>query len=483
MAKFEAAPHRPAGRSLTFSGQDGFSNGDHRVMGQHVETLVIGAGPAGLTAAYVLAKAGRDVAVLEMDPHAVGGSSRTIDHHGFKIDLNGGAYASTSPAVLALWSELLPDGFVEQPRTARIYHRERFYAYPLKALEALGLLGLRGAAACLASFGLAKIRPIKAPRTFGDEIRNRFGARLSSTLFLPFAEKVSGLIRDQMPAGRAGAARPAASLRYPRLGGGSIWRTCADQIAAFGGEVALGRRVETLKFDPITRSWAVTILRDDGAHEVRTADHVVSTAPLRELMAMLRPAPISLFHAGELMYRDQITVALVGRTRKPLREAAIDVHDTDLQVGRVQNYRAWSPDMAPEGEAASCLGLDYFCFEGDGLWTASDADLVALAWREAAVMGLMDPTAVSDARVVRQRKVLPIEDEDCAEHRAMIRLDLKMQFPSLHLAGRNGLHRDGARDQATLSGLMTAENILTGETAHDVWEVSAPPPAAGRRAA
>jgi protoporphyrinogen oxidase len=444
-------------------------------MGQHVETLVVGAGPAGLTAAYVLAKAGRDVAVLEMDPSEVGGSSRTIDHNGFKIDLNGGAYASASSSVLALWSELLPDGFVEQPRTAGIYHRERFYAYPLKHLEALAHLGLRGAAACLASFGLAKIRPIKTPKSFGDEIRNRVGAKLSSMLFLPFAEKVSGLIRDQMPAGRANAAKPTASLRYPRDGAGSVWRACAARITALGGEVALGRRVETLKFDAAAKLWTATILRDDGAHEVRTADHVVSTAPLRELMSMLRPTPISLFHAGELMYRDQITVALVGRTRKPLRETAIDVNDTDLQVGRVQNYRAWSPAMAPEGEAASCLGLDYFCFEGDGLWSASDADLVALAWREAAVMGLMDPTAVSDARVVRQRKILPIEDEDCAEHRAMIRLDLKMQFPSLHLAGRNGLHRDGERDHATLSGLLTAENILGGEAAHDVWDVSAAP--------
>jgi protoporphyrinogen oxidase len=449
-------------------------------MGQHVETLVIGAGPAGLSAAHALAKAGRDVAVLDMDPQAVGGSSRTIDHHGFKIELNGGVYASTSQRVLDLWAELSPDGFVEQPRRAGIYHRERVFAYPLKAIEALAHQGLRGGAASLASFGLAKIRPIKV-KTFWDEMRNRFGARLAATLFGPFAEKVSGLICEQAPAGHE-PIKPSASLRYPRQGAGALWRACADQIVALGGEVSLGRRVDALKYDPTSKSWTVSVLRADGAVEVRTADHVISTAPLRELMSLLRPTPISLFHAGELMYRDQVTVALVGQPRKPLREATIEVHDTDLQVGRVQNYRAWSPDMAPADEAASCLGLEYFCFEGDGLWTASDADLVTLAWREAAIMGLMDPTAVRDARVVRQRKVMPIIDEECAEHLAMIRLDLKMQFPSLHLAGRNGLHRDGGRDHAPLSGLLTADNILAGEVAHDVWGASVRP-ASGRKAA
>ena len=436
-------------------------------MAQHVETLVIGAGPAGLTAAYVLAKAGRDVTVLEMDGQ-VGGRSRTIVHDGFRIDLNGEAFESASARVRDLWSELLPDGFVEQPRTTRIYHRDRFYAYPLKTLEALAHLGLRGGAACLASLGMAKIRPIKTPRSFSDEVRNRFGGRLASMLFRPFAEKVSGLISDQMPTGWAGAARPSASFRYPRDGAGSLWRACAERIVDLGGEIGFNKRVEDLRFDPVGKLWTVSVRGVDGVGETYTADHVISTAPLRELASALRPTPISLFHAGELMYRDQITVALVGRTRKPLRETAIDVHDAELKVSRVQNFRAWSPGMAPAGDL-SCLGLEYFCFEGDDLWTASDAELIALAKREAAAMGLMDRSATKDAVVVRQRKAMPIEDEACAEHRAMIRLDLKMQFPTLHLAGRNGLHRAGGRDHGALSGLLTAENILAGEATHDVW--------------
>ena len=470
-------------------------------MGQHVETLVIGAGPAGLTTAYTLAKAGRGVTVLEMDPTYVGGISRTVDYKGFKFDIGGHRFFSKSQEIVDLWNEILPDDFIDRPRLSRIYYREKFYAYPLKAFEALANLGVWTAAKCMASFGWAKFRPIAAPTTFHQWVRNQFGEKLFSIFFKTYTEKVWGMSCDEISAdwasqrikgldlaaaivdgvkrslgvkAKRGEGAPKTlieSFRYPRKGPGMMWEACRDKIVALGGEVRMGRKVDGLHYDKLARLWTVSVTRDDGKTEIYTANDVVSSAPIRELMQAVSPTPISVFHAGELMYRDFITVVLIGKPQKELPDNWIYIHDPSVKVGRVQNFRSWSPEMIPDG-VSTCLGLEYFCFEGDGLWVTSDEDLVAQAKREIGKIGLMDPADIYDACVVRQPKAYPVYDDAYAEHVKMVRLDLKMHFPGLHLVGRNGMHKYNNQDHAMMTGLLTAENIIAGETLHDVWEVN-----------
>jgi protoporphyrinogen oxidase len=470
-------------------------------MGQHVETLVIGGGPAGLTTAYTLAKAGRGVIVLEMDAARVGGVARTLDYKGLKFDIGGHRFFSRNPEVLDLWREILPEGFVERPRRSRIYYRGRFYAFPLRAFQALANLGPWMAAKCLASFAWAKVKPVKEPQSFRDWVRNHFGEMLFSTFFKSYAEKVWGMSCDELSADwarqrirglhlgaaimdgvrrslglrrKAPVAAPTKTLSerflYPRQGAGMVWEACAEKISALGGDVRLGRRVDGLHYDKLARLWTVSVACADGRKEIYTADNVVSSAPVRELMQSISPTPMSVFHAGELMYRDFLTVVLMGKPRKVPPDTWIYVHDASVQVGRVRDLRAWSPEMVPDGVEAA-LSLEYFCFEGDALWSLSDAELIAKAKAEIAGIGLMDIEAVEDACVARQRKAYPVYDEAYAEHIRMIRLDLKMHYPGLHLVGRNGMHRYGDQDRAMMTGVLTAENIIAGERRHDVWDV------------
>jgi protoporphyrinogen oxidase len=427
-------------------------------MAQHVETLVIGGGPAGLASAYVLAKAGREVTVLEMNSARVGGLTQ-----------DGFTFATKSPDVAAFWDEILPDGFVERPIAARLYQGRKFYAYPLKALETLAKLGAWTAAKGVASLGWARLNPIAAPATLQQHGRNRFGEALFSRFFHTHAEKVWGLSCEAMPA--EGIGQPVVeggTLRCAR-DGVNPWVACAQTIVALGGEVRLGRKVDGLHYDKLARIWTVSVACVDGRKEIYTADNVVSSAPLRELMQVICPTPISLFHACELMYRDLVTVTFVGAEAGA--DGDIHVHDPAVKAARVQTRGA-------------ATGLDYYCFEGDGVWLSSDQDLIAQARRDLAAMGLS--TDAKDVAVARHRKAAPIHDEDSAEHLKMIRLDLKMGFPGLHLVGRNGLHRAGQQDHAVMTGVLAAENIVAGERLHDVWAVEidatyagvlAPPPA------
>ncbi len=469
-------------------------------MSLSAETIVIGAGPAGLTTAYRLAKDGHSVLVLEQDPKYVGGISRTVNHKGFLFDIGGHRFFSKSKEIVDLWNEILPDDFIERPRLSRIYYRGKFFSYPLKAFEAFRKLGPIESLACVLSYARARVSPIESPRTFHDWVRNQFGERLFSIFFKTYTEKVWGMSCDEISAdwaaqrikgldlrsavldgvrrslgrsanGKATAKTLIESFRYPRRGPGMMWDAAARKIMVAGGRVVMDRKVDRLCWDEASRLWTVEVTRGNGGRETYTARHVVSSAPVRDLVRSITPSPISTLHARALRYRDFLTVVLMGKSSVTLDDNWVYIHDPAVKVGRVQNFRSWSPELIPDATSTS-LGLEYFCFEGDGLWNASDDDLIALAKEEIGKIGLMRPEDVADACVVRQPKAYPVYDDAYAENVATVRRDLAAHFPTLHLVGRNGMHKYNNQDHAMMTGLLTALNIEAGRAVYDVWQVN-----------
>ena len=466
-----------------------------------VETLVIGAGPAGLTAAYSLSKAGRDVLVLERDATYVGGISRTVGYKGFLFDIGGHRFFSKSKEVVDLWDEILPDDFIERPRLSRIYYGGKFYAYPLRAFEALGNMGLWRSALCMLSYGWARLFPIRRPKTFHQWVRNQFGERLFEMFFKTYTEKVWGMSCDEISAdwaaqrikgldlfsaiidalkrsfglGRASGGPVVKTLiesfRYPRRGPGMMWEACVEKIKAFGGRILMAEAVIGLTWDAAEGLWIVTAHTAQGQSRIYQARNVISSAPMRELAHAISPPPANLAAADALKYRDFLTVVLIGRSKVDLPDNWVYIHDPSVKVGRVQNFRSWSPEMIPDPHS-TCLGLEYFCFEGDGLWTSSDEDLATLARGEIDKIGLMQAADVTDACVVRQPKAYPVYDEDYRHNVDAVRGELQRLYPTLHLVGRNGMHKYNNQDHAMMTGMLTAANILHGEAVYDPWDVN-----------
>ncbi|MCW2396211.1 MULTISPECIES: NAD(P)/FAD-dependent oxidoreductase [unclassified Sphingobium] len=467
-----------------------------------VDVAIIGAGPAGLTAAYLLTKAGLRVTVIEKDSAQVGGISRTVEHEGFRFDIGGHRFFSKSQEVVDLWNEILPHDFIERPRMSRIYYQGRFYSYPLRAFEALRNLGIIRSTLCMLSYAKAKIAPIKPVRSFEDWVVNQFGRKLYSIFFKTYTEKVWGMPCDTMSAdwaaqrikglslGKAvldglkrslglnkkpnngmGAKTLLENFRYPRLGPGMMWDAARDRVVEGGNHVLMGHALKQIHRDQVTGRWRVTATRAAGDTVAISADHVISSAPMRELASRIHPVPKTLGHALALNYRDFLTVALMIRSEDLFPDNWIYIHDPRVKVGRVQNFRSWSPEMVPDPDIA-CVGLEYFCFEGDGLWSSSDDELIALATEEMVLMGLIRADQVVGGAVVRQEKAYPVYDEAYAANVAAIRAELEYTYPTLHLIGRNGMHRYNNQDHAMMTAMLTVRNIIAGKRVFDIWGVN-----------
>jgi len=259
------------------------------------------------------------------------------------------------------------------------------------------------------------------------------------------------------------------TFRYPRLGPGMMWEAARDRIEATGSQVIMGHALKQLASDG-QGGWRMNATGAQGDLLIK-AKHAISSAPMRELAVRLHPMPESTLNASQLKYRDFLTVALMIKSQDLFPDNWIYIHDSKVQVGRVQNFRSWSPEMVPD-ENVACIGLEYFCFEGDGLWASSDADLLELAKKEMAILGLLDPADVVGGAVVRQEKAYPVYDEDYAANVAKMRHELEEKFPTLHLVGRNGMHRYNNQDHAMMTAMLTVENILADRRIYDTWCVN-----------
>jgi protoporphyrinogen oxidase len=457
--------------------------------GEHV--VVIGAGPAGLTAAYLLSKQGVRVTVLE-GSDTVGGLSQTAQYKGFRFDIGGHRFFTKIQPVQELWEEVLGDQFISVPRLSRIYYDGKFFDYPLKAGNALKGLGVVKAASILLSWLKWRFKPYPVEETFEQWVTNRFGKRLFEIFFKTYTEKVWGMpcceIRAEWAAQRIQnlsldkAILAAASLsrrstriktlihefRYPRLGPGQMWQMCRDRIVAMGNHVHLRHHVTGIDMSD-GRVCAVRAQTDDG-ERLFPADHVISTTSLRSLVRALEPhAPESArVGARGLRYRDFLVVALILNRDDLFPDNWLYIHSPGVKVGRIQNFNNWSRALVPEA-GKTCLGLEYFCFEGDGLWSSTDSELIATASRELEEIGLAPASDVEDATVIRMKKAYPIYDCAYRDHLDAVRAFVD-PIPNLHTVGRNGMHKYNNQDHSMLTAMMALWNMRGAS--YDVWAVN-----------
>ena len=456
--------------------------------------VIIGAGPAGLSAAHELSAAGRPVVIVEQDAQHVGGIARTASYKGFRFDIGGHRFFSKNPEIEKMWGDILGDRMLERARLSRIYYRGRFFKYPLETWDALTQLGLFQSAACVMSYLAARIRPKREISSFEDWVVNAFGRRLYETFFRSYTEKVWGipcneisadwaaqrikdlsmrvLIKRALGLGRNGQVIKTLidRFRYPAHGPGEMWEELARRIESRGAVIKMGEPVMVLRRNKNGAESIVTRTADGATHSYG-GRHFISTMPIRQLVGALDPkAPTKVAEAAQrLKYRDFITVALIIDQPELFPDNWIYIHEPDVGVGRIQNFKNWSPEMVPD-QRYTVLGLEYFCFDSDSMWSAPDAELVAQGRREIARLGLAKESRVIDGTVVRQRAAYPVYDGEYRGAVEVIRDFIQREMPNLQLAGRNGMHKYNNQDHAMMTGLMAARNIMGAH--YDLWRVN-----------
>jgi len=461
-------------------------------MNTQMPTIIIGAGPAGLTAAYELGRQGAVAIVLDSSTE-MGGLSRTVCYKDFRFDIGGHRFFSKSPEVNALWQEMMGDEFLDRPRLSRIHYRDHFFDYPLSPLNALVGLGVLESVRVIFSYALTHwLGGHQQDRSFEDWVTNRFGRRLFEIFFKTYTEKVWGIPCDHISADWAAQRIKNLSLwkalvnaftcqndkmvtslidrfRYPRLGPGMMWERFGEVVAAQGNSVMTGVRVGTVCHSR-GRVEYVHGRGPDGERVEFDGGQFISSMALRDLILALDPPPQDevIRAAQGLVYRDFLSVVLIVDRAEVFPDNWIYIHSPEVKMGRIQNYKNWSPHMVPD-PSKTALGLEYFLWDTDPEWNWPDEQLIDLGIRECIALKLIKPGEVIDATVVRAEKAYPVYDHEYGRLLGIIR-DYLAHFENLQTIGRNGLHRYNNQDHSMLTGLYAAQNMLGRK--RDIWSVN-----------
>ncbi len=466
-----------------------------------LNSVILGAGPAGLTAAYELARKGEKSVVLDQ-ADKVGGISRTETYKGYRFDIGGHRFFTKVGEVQQIWQEILGDEFIQVPRLSRIYYQGKFFDYPLSIVSTLSNLGVTDSSLIILSYLKSKLKgklqPEKEAENLEDWVIERFGDRLYRTFFKSYTEKVWGIPCNKIQAEWAAQRIKGLSLKkamvnavfgsndtktlikefdYPIYGPGMMWERCTELLEAEGSPVHMKTRVIKVEHDNkrVKCVIAQKTIQNNGQQGEQliklSGENFVSSIPITALVKCMSPAPPeSVLRAAEgLKYRDFLIVPLIIDIEDIFPDNWIYIHSPDFKVGRIQNFKNWSAAMVPDARK-TCVGMEYFCSEGDSLWEMSDQDLITLAAQEIVGLGLVTNVKhVEDGTVIRQKKAYPVYDGEYRKHLDVIQRYLQ-SFENLQTVGRNGMHRYNNQDHSMLTGLLAAKNIL-GET-HDLWNVN-----------
>jgi protoporphyrinogen oxidase len=454
------------------------------------QVVIIGGGPAGLTAAYELTKARHRPLVFEKQGF-VGGLACTQNYKGYYFDMGGHRFFTKSKEVEEIWWQILQDDFLRRPRLSRIYYNRKFFYYPLKAVNVLLGLGLINSTLILLSYFRWRLFPYPVEETFEQWVTNRFGKRLFQTFFKAYTEKVWGISCSELKAEWAAQRIKDLSLKtallnmlwkprkviktlieefhYPRLGPGMMWDRVRRIVEKRGGSVRQDSEVISIQRNG-NRIESVVISRN-GQEDLVNGTHFLSSMPITEFLKRLDPPPPPAVReaAEQLKHRDFLTVCLIVNQPNLFQDNWIYIHDPGVKVGRVQNFKNWSPEMVPD-PAKSSLGLEYFCNDGDELWGMPDAELIELGKREMEQIGVARAADVEDGCVFRMKYSYPVYDSDYRTYLATIR-EYVDNLENFQTIGRNGLHRYNNQDHAMLTGILAVRNLIHGEQ-NDLWSVN-----------